>query len=153
MIMNPTISSIKKLMLLLLVIILVSCHIQHKKHKRVFYATKSKHGYCCHDGNVWYVYYLNSDNTTYSYFGKVENFLDYIDVPDFDWSPSSENVSNFSDIPSDSISEATGESVGEQKLMEYQKAVVKTLGDLMVVTAAEMEAEEMAEVEMVVGIK
>ena len=110
--MNLTTSNIRNLLILLLILLILSCKIPRKKHKVFYYKTTDKPGYCCKDGNRWYIYYKNP-NGTYYYFGKALDFpfYDHSSII-INWSPDESNVSNFSEIPSDVMSETTGESIG-----------------------------------------
>lgn len=92
-----------------------SCY--NTKNKKRVYKTTDKEGYCYQDNGIWYIYYLNSSGG-YSYYGTSSSYTNYDTYSNTNWTPSSETVSNFNDMPVDaqqsveSMSESSGEAVG-----------------------------------------
>lgn len=86
-------------------------------NKKKVYKTTDKEGYCYQDNGIWYIYYLNSYGR-YDFYGTSSTYYTYDYSSTSNWTPSSENVSNFNEMPVDaqqsveSMSESSGESVG-----------------------------------------
>ena len=106
----------KFLTFILVCLLLISC----SKHKGLqVYKTTDKNGYCFFNDGLWYLYYMNQSTGQYYYYGATSNFNAYNNSSTVDWTPTAENVSNFSETPTEvteviteSMSEANGESVG-----------------------------------------
>lgn len=101
-------NSLTKILSIILITLLISCNQQHK-----IYKTTDKDGYCYHDNGLWYVYYLNS-NGSYYYYGSQTSYPSYDNSTTYSWSPSSETVSNYNEVPveAQSVTESTGQDVG-----------------------------------------
>lgn len=113
----------KNFFYLILAIFIVSCvGNHHKKHNGETYATTDRPGYCYHGNDgLWYIYYLNSSGSGYTYAGTSSNFTTYNSAETVNWAPTSENVSNFESVPesvAESMTEATGETTGGTEATE-----------------------------------
>ena len=107
----------KKFLTFILVCLLLTSFSKHKGLQ--VYKTTDKNGYCFFNDGLWYLYYMNQSTGQYYYYGATSNFNAYNNSSTVDWTPTAENVSNFSETPTEvteviteSMSEANGESVG-----------------------------------------
>lgn len=104
--------------ILILTLFLLSCNDtnyknKHQKNIKV-YETTDRKGYTYYDNGLWYVYYLVGMNS-YSYSGAYTTAPGYNSSAVSSWSPNSENVSNYSEIPAEAqadIQESSGEDAG-----------------------------------------
>lgn len=90
-----------------------SCE-QKKKTLKV-HPTTEQDGYCYTDGILWYIFFYDALTGQYNYQGTQTNFTAYDANTTTSWTPTVDNVSNFSENESalaESISETTGENAG-----------------------------------------